>query len=126
MSSHSSINGVESDRVVSNKASSLHIGERLNKLEQFFERFANRKSSTVSTPPGVSPSSWLEKSEERSIHGLPKCSMDIRNPSSISHTFVSLVLILLLSENILTGLVSHTDMDVSNVQQHTSCRGAGQ
>ncbi|CAO2655652.1 Nn.00g044550.m01.CDS01 [Neocucurbitaria sp. VM-36] len=79
-----SLNSVGPDRVDQNHACAIHIGERLSKLEQLFERFVCRKNSTVGTPVETPRSPTLTSSSDmESKFGLPKFSSDTQSMSSI-------------------------------------------
>ncbi|KAF2130569.1 hypothetical protein P153DRAFT_356307 [Dothidotthia symphoricarpi CBS 119687] len=83
ISPHSSVDSLEPERADQTNACSLHIGERLNKLENFFEKFAGRKSFAIATPSD-SPSNPMsgECSKKQSGQGLPEIAKDVRSISS--------------------------------------------
>jgi hypothetical protein len=74
----------------------IHIGERLSKLEQLFDRFVCRKQSHVPTPeaspaPPRSPTLVGDSTEKQSkyMFGLPELSSDTQSISSIGEGIVS-------------------------------------
>ncbi|KAJ4371334.1 hypothetical protein N0V83_004551 [Neocucurbitaria cava] len=72
------------DRVDQNHACSIHIGERLSKLEQLFERFVCRKPSTAGTPVDAPRSPTLTSSSDMEPKfDLPKFSSDTQSMSSL-------------------------------------------
>lgn len=78
-----------SDRMGQENPCSLHIGERLGKLEQLFERFVCRKNSAVE-PSEMPRSPTLEDSSEtQSKSSLPMFSSDAQSVSSIGDGIVS-------------------------------------
>ncbi|KAF1845171.1 uncharacterized protein K460DRAFT_311282 [Cucurbitaria berberidis CBS 394.84] len=86
MSSHPSLNSSGPDRVDQNSTCSIHIGERLSKLEQLFDRFVCRKSSTMGASSEAPPSPTLvSSSDTESKFGLPEFSSDAQSMSSIGN-----------------------------------------
>ncbi|KAF3050356.1 hypothetical protein E8E11_008114 [Didymella keratinophila] len=71
------------ERIAQENPSQLHIGERLGKLEQLFERFVCRKNSAVE--PSESPRSptLVDSSDTQSKLSLPMFSSDAQSVSSI-------------------------------------------
>jgi hypothetical protein len=67
-----------------------HIGERLSKLEQLFERFVCRKTSIVDTASDVPPSPTLVASSEKTDFSLPTIPADEQSVLSIGDGIVSL------------------------------------
>lgn len=70
---------------------SVHMAERLSKLEQLFERFVCRKSSTNTTPSGLQSPPLIASGSGEKISkwcrlGLPS---DVRSESSIGDGIVS-------------------------------------
>ncbi|KAH7135489.1 hypothetical protein B0J11DRAFT_427039 [Dendryphion nanum] len=63
----------------------LHIGDRLNKLEQLFEKFVCRKFSNAELSPPLSRTETLVDSEEHAkpAFGLPKIDNESQNISLI-------------------------------------------
>ncbi|KAF2830822.1 hypothetical protein CC86DRAFT_284227 [Ophiobolus disseminans] len=79
----SSIDSLPPDRMNSN-ACPLHIGERLSKLEQLFEKFVCRKTSTPGLSSDVSRNRTLARSSDKgSDFGLPEISSDAQSISSL-------------------------------------------
>ncbi|KAF1833671.1 hypothetical protein BDW02DRAFT_371214 [Decorospora gaudefroyi] len=86
MSSHASVNSLGPDRVEEENTCARHIGERLNKLEQLFERFVCRKSSTIGASSATPQSSTLAASgpSEKESRSPPlESSHDTQSLSSI-------------------------------------------
>ncbi|KAH8730793.1 hypothetical protein GQ44DRAFT_699863 [Phaeosphaeriaceae sp. PMI808] len=78
------VNGLPSDRVDQSTICSLHIGERLCKLEQLFERFVCRKNPVPTSPAEVLSSPTLVgSSDKESTFGASKIASDARSMSSI-------------------------------------------
>lgn len=67
----------------------VHIGERLGKLEQLFERFVCRKSAVDSSETPRSPT-LVDSSDTQSRLSLPMVSSDAQSVSSIGEGIVSL------------------------------------
>lgn len=85
------------DRVVQENPCQLHVGERLGKLEQLFERFVCRKNSAID-PSETSRSPTLAgTSDTQSKLSLPMFSSDAQSVSSIGDGIVGLSLPYLLS-----------------------------
>ncbi|KAH7093290.1 hypothetical protein FB567DRAFT_171589 [Paraphoma chrysanthemicola] len=80
----SSVKSFGPDRLDQSSPCSLHIGERLCKLEQLFERFVCRKSSMagLSTDTPRSPT-LVGSSDKESTFGLPKIASDAQSISEI-------------------------------------------
>lgn len=74
-----------------NTTCSVHMAERLSKLEQLFERFVCRKGSTNSTPSGLQspPLTASGSSEKISKWRRLGLSSDVRSESSIGDGIVS-------------------------------------
>ena len=66
-----------------------HIGERLSKLEQLFERFVCRKTPFVDTASDVPPSPTLVASSEKTDFSLPAIPVDDQSVMSIGDGIVS-------------------------------------
>lgn len=78
------------DRVASGDPCPLHIGERVGKLEQFFERFVCRKSSAVDLAGVPHSPTLVDSSDAQSKLSLPTFSSDAQSISSIGDGIVSL------------------------------------
>jgi hypothetical protein len=77
------------DRVDQNNTCAVHIGERLCKLEQLFERFVCRKTSIVGLPTEVPGSPTLVgSSDKESNNGIPKIPGDAQSVSTIGDGIV--------------------------------------
>lgn len=77
-------------RVDQSNTCSLHIGERLCKLEQLFERFVCRKNSTAGLSSDVARSPTLVgSSDKESTFGVPKLPSDAQSTSSLGDGIVS-------------------------------------
>ncbi|KAF1931410.1 uncharacterized protein M421DRAFT_57013 [Didymella exigua CBS 183.55] len=95
------------ERVAQENPCQLHIGERLGKLEQLFERFVCRKNSTVEPSETRRSPALVESSETQSKLSLPTFSSDAQSVSSIGDGIVSLPV------PCLTGLLpSQHDADI--------------
>lgn len=76
------------ERIIQENPCQLHIGERLGKLEQLFERFVCRKNSAVE-PSGTPCSPTLvDSSDTQSKLSLPMFSSDAQSVSSIGDGIV--------------------------------------
>ncbi|KAF2626235.1 hypothetical protein BU25DRAFT_395715 [Macroventuria anomochaeta] len=71
------------DRVVQENPCQLHIGERLGKLEQLFERFVCRKNSAVHPSETPRSPTLVDSSDTQSKLSLPMLSSDAQSVSSI-------------------------------------------
>jgi hypothetical protein len=77
------------DRSEQGNTCSLHIGERLCKLEQLFEKFVCRKVSMANLSGDVLRSPTLVgSSDEKSSFSLPKSPSDAQSISSIGDGIV--------------------------------------
>lgn len=86
----SSIGSPGPDRADQSNTCSLHIGERLSKLEQLFEKFVCRKSAVAMTSAdGLQSPTLVGLSDQESSPGLPKSPSDIQSVSSIGDGIVS-------------------------------------
>jgi len=80
----SSITSFGPEKADQNDTCSRHIGERLCKLEQLFEKFVCRKSSLANLAAEVPNSPTLvESSDKESPPGLPKLPFDAQSISSL-------------------------------------------
>jgi hypothetical protein len=85
------VNSFGPEKVDQSNTCSLHIGERLCKLEQLFDRFVCRKNSLANLSADVPHSPTLVNSSDReSSSGLPKSPSDEQSISSIGDGIVSL------------------------------------
>jgi hypothetical protein len=91
-----------------------HIGERLSKLEQLFERFVCRKTSIVDTASDVPPSPTLvASSSEKTDFSLPTLPVDEQSVMSIGDGIVSLFFhTCTLAGAALTEVARGADVDV--------------
>ncbi|KAJ4354757.1 hypothetical protein N0V95_003530 [Ascochyta clinopodiicola] len=71
------------DRLGQENPCQLHIGERLGKLEQLFERFVCRKSSAVDPVELPQSPTLVDSSDTQSKLSLPMFSSDAQSVSSI-------------------------------------------
>jgi hypothetical protein len=78
------------ERIVQGNPCQLHIGERLGKLEQLFERFVCRKNSAVEPPETPRSPTLMDSSDTQSKLSLPTFSSDAQSVSSIGDGIVSL------------------------------------
>jgi hypothetical protein len=120
----SSVDGFGPERVDHSNTCSLHIGERLCKLEQLFERFVCRKTSLASPSPDVPRSPTLVGSSDReSNSGLVKLPSDTQSLSSLGEGIVSHSRC--VASTVLTNIAWCTNVDISAFYPHTS-QQAGQ
>lgn len=68
----------------------LHIGERLGKLEQLFERFVCRKNSAIEPSESARSPTLVDSSDTQSKLSVPMFSSDAQSISSIGDGIVSL------------------------------------
>ena len=68
----------------------LHIGERLGKLEQLFERFVCRRNSAVALSENPQSPTLVNSSDTQSRLSLPAYSNDMQSVSPIGDGIVSL------------------------------------
>lgn len=116
--SSSPLQGSGSDRAEQSNTCTLHIGERLCKLEQLFERFVCRKTSTVAPSTSVPRSPTLVGlSDKDSNFGLPKIPSDAQSILSLGDGIVSSCFS--FCGNRLTCVARCTDVDFSAVCPHT-------
>jgi len=79
------------ERITQEDPCQLHIGERLGKLEQLFERFVCRKNSAVESSESPRSPTLVESSDTQSKLSLPMLSSDAQSVSSIGDGIVSLL-----------------------------------
>ncbi len=116
----SSLNSSGPDRVDDYSTCQVHIGERLCKLEQLFERFVCRKSSNIGASSELARSPTLvDQGESEPKFGSSTVSNDVRSISSIGEGIVSRMnLRASCSLTILTEIVGRADMDISPFNPH--------
>jgi hypothetical protein len=86
----SSVSSSGPDRAEQNNTCSLHIGERLCKLEQLFDKFVCRKSSMANlSGDSLHSPTLVGSSDKESSFGLPKIPSDAQSISSIGDGIVS-------------------------------------
>lgn len=68
----------------------IHIGERLGKIEQLFERFVCRKTPTFEPPESSRSPTLVDSSDTQSKLSLPVLSSDTQSISSIGEGIVCL------------------------------------
>jgi hypothetical protein len=78
------------ERIAQENPCQLHIGERLGKLEQLFERFVCRKNSAVESLESPRSPTLVDSSDTQSKLSLPMFSSDAQSVSSIGDGIVSL------------------------------------
>lgn len=98
----------------------VHIGERLGKLEQLFERFVCRKMSAVDPPEIPRSPTLVDSSDTQSKLSLPMFSSDAQSVSSIGEGIVSLRVPCCRCVQCLRGAAECSDVDVCTVHSHTS------
>lgn len=106
-----------SDRVVQENPCTLHIGERLGKLEQLFERFVCRKNSAVGPLDDPSSPTLADSSDTQSKLSLPMFSSDAQSISSIGDGIVSLPCLL-----VLRGKLTRTQLGAQTWKSSPSIR----
>lgn len=86
--------GPRPENVDEENTCALHIGERLSKLEQLFDKFVCRKPSSAGESLDLSRSPTLVDSNEKisKFVGLPEFSSDTQSISSIGDGIVSCLL----------------------------------
>lgn len=113
------VNSFGSDRLGSDSACSIHIGERLCKLEQLFDKFVCRKNSTVgSSSESLRSPTLVGSSDNEYKFGLPVFPRDAQSISSIGDGIVSWLPCSLVSA-ILTGTAWCPNLDLSTFHTHT-------
>ena len=78
------------DWVSQENSCQIHIGERLGKIEQLFERFVCRKNPTVEPPESSRSPTLVDSSDTQSKMSLPALSSDAQSISSIGEGIVGL------------------------------------
>jgi hypothetical protein len=78
------------EKVDDDNTCSIHIGERLSKLEQLFERFVCRKNSvTGASSDAVRSPTLVGSNENQHKFGLPEIQSDAQSISTIGDGIVS-------------------------------------
>jgi hypothetical protein len=80
------------DRTGQENPCSLHIGERLGKLEQLFEKYVCRKNSAVDASETPKSPTLVDSSDTQSKLSLPIFSSDAQSISSIGEGIVGLLI----------------------------------
>ncbi|KAJ4983927.1 C6 zinc finger domain-containing protein [Stagonosporopsis vannaccii] len=71
------------DRMVQQTTCQMHMGERLGKLEQLFERFVCRKNASVVTSEAPRSPTLVDFSDTQSKDSAPMFSSDVQSVSSL-------------------------------------------